>query len=300
MPPKHIQTMTSKDKTVIIQQLENRVITWAESQPNIRAILVVGSRARRDFLADEWSDLDLMVFATHFESYLAHDDWLDNIGAVWVNLPFQTGDDDPERLVLFDGGRKVDFIFLAVEELRRMVESGTLGDVYQRGYYILVDKDGLAAQLIPPSFSPPPYEKPSEQTFALAVDFFWYGAVYVAQQIRRRDLWIVKSRDWMMKEQLLRMLEWHARAAHGWNHDTWHNGKSLSEWTDTQTWNDLQGAFGRFDAADSWQALLTTMGLFRRLATETASRLSYTYPTAMDECTTQLVNALHAEDDLNR
>jgi aminoglycoside 6-adenylyltransferase len=292
--------MISENRTVTIQQLENRIIKWAESQANIRAILVVGSRARRDFPADEWSDLDLMVFATDFGSYLAHGDWLDNIGKVWINLPFQTGGGDPERLVLFDGGRKVDFVFLAVEGLQRMVESGTLGDVYHRGYYTLVDKDGLAGQLIPPSFSPPPYEKPSEHTFALTVDFFWYGAVYVARQIRRRNLWVVKFRDWSMKEQLLRMLEWHARAGRGWDYDTWHDGHFLSQWTDPQTWNDLQGAFGRFDAVDSWQALLTTMGLFRRLATETASRLSYTYPTAVEECTTQLVNVLHTEDDLNQ
>jgi len=299
-PPKHIRAMTSENRTTTIQRLENRVITWAESQPNIRAILVVGSRARRDFPADEWSDLDLMVFATDFESYLANSDWLDNIGEVWVNLPSLTGDDDPERLVLFDGGCKVDFVFLAVEGLQRMVESGTLSGVYHRGYYILVDKDGLAAQLILPSFSPPPYEKPSEHTFALAVGFFWYGAVYVARQIRRRNLWAVKFRDWTMKEILLKMLEWHARAAHRWDYDTWHDGHFLPQWTDPQTWNDLQGTFGRFDAVDSWQALLRTMGLFRRLATETASRLSYTYPAAVDECTTQLVDALHAEDDLNR
>lgn len=96
------------------------------------------------------------------------------------------------------------------------------------------------------------------------------------------------------------MLEWHARAAHGWDYDTWHDGHFLTQWTDPLTWNDLQDAFGCFDAADSWRALLTTMGLFRRLANETALRLSYMYPTAVDVSTTHLVNALHAEDDLNR
>lgn len=292
--------MTSEDRTATIQQLESRVVTWAGSQPNIRAILVVGSRARRDFPADEWSDLDLMVFATDFEGYLDNGDWLDNIGVVWVNLPFEMGDDPPERLVLFDGGCKADFVFLSVEELQRMVESGTLDGVYDRGYYVLVDKDGLAAHLPSPSFSPPPYERPSEHALGLTVGFFWLGAVYVAHQIRRRNLWVVKFRDWTMKEHLLRMLEWHARATHGWEYDTWHDGHFLSQWTDPQTWDELQGTFGRFDAADSWQALLTTMSLFRRLATETALHLGYRYPTALDERTTQLVSTLHAEDDLNR
>lgn len=287
---------TSLEKRAAMQQLEDRIAAWTESQPEIRAILVIGSRARRVFPADEWSDLDLMVFATDFDKYLADDDWLGDIGEIWLNLAFEAGG-DPERIVRFDANRKVDFVFLAVDDLREMVESEKLDGVYQRGYYILVDKDGLAAQLPPPPFSPPPCEKPSEHVFVLAVSWFWHGSVYVAHQIRRRNLWVVKFRDWTMKELLLKMLEWHARSVHGWDYDTWHQGHFLSEWTDSQTWDELHGAFGRFDAADSWQALLATMDLFRRSAVETASRLGYAYPEATDERFTQLVRDLYADDE---
>ena len=94
-----------------MQQLENRVIAWAESRPDIRAILVVGSRARRDFPADEWSDLDLMVIATDLKKVLASDDWLDDIGETWLNLPLEPGGGHPERIVRFDGLCNVDFVF---------------------------------------------------------------------------------------------------------------------------------------------------------------------------------------------
>lgn len=281
-----------------MQQLENRVIAWAESQPDIRAILVVGSRARRDFPADEWSDLDLMVFATNFEKYLANDDWLGDIGEKWLTLLLETGGGHPERIVRFDGLCKVDFVFLTADDLQRMVKSGTLDGVYHRGYYILTDKDGLAAQLPPSPFRSLPCKKPPEHFFALLVNWFWHDALVIACQIRRRNLWFVKFRDSKMKETLLRMLEWHARAVNEWDYDTWHNGHFLSEWADPQTWNELHSAFGRFDAASSWQALLTTMSLFRRLATETASRLSYPYSSAVDERVTQLVNTLYEEDDM--
>jgi aminoglycoside 6-adenylyltransferase len=282
-----------------MQQLENRVIAWVGTQPTVRAVLVVGSRARPEPPADEWSDLDLIVFATDFASYATHDRWLDAIGPVWVVLPFQTGAGDPERQVLFDGGYKVDFVFMTVDALQHMAETGTLGDVYRRGYRILLDKDGLAAQLPPPSYSSPPTPtaQPSEQAFALAVGYFWAGALAVARQLRRRNLWVAKSRDWVLKGHLLKMLEWHARAEHGWDTDTWYEGKFLAQWTDPQSWHALHGAFGRFDAADSWQTLFATMDLFRRLATETAARLGYAYPAALDKRVTQLVNALHAEDD---
>jgi aminoglycoside 6-adenylyltransferase len=281
-----------------IKQLEDQVIVWAETQPKIRAILVVGSRARRNHPGDEWADLDLMLFVTDFTEYLARADWLEEIGRVWVYLPHQTGDGDPERLVLFEGGYKADFIFYTLAELQRLGQLHTLPDVYRRGYYIIVDKDGLAAQMSSPTFGPAAGVPPSVETFQLAVNTFWYGAVYVAKQIRRRELWIVKFRDWTMKEGLLKMLEWHAHTLHGWDYDTWHDGRFLVEWTDVQTWEALQHAFGRFNALECWQTLLATMTLFRRLATETASRLDYSYPTELDEQITQYVNRLYMEDKL--
>jgi aminoglycoside 6-adenylyltransferase len=98
------------------------------------------------------------------------------------------------------------------------------------------------AQLPPSPFAPPPYEKPAADFFTLVVNSFWHDAVYVARQIRRRNLWAANLRNAKMKEiVLLRMLEWHARAVNGWDYDTWHNGYFLSEWTSPQTWDELQG-----------------------------------------------------------
>jgi aminoglycoside 6-adenylyltransferase len=111
----------------------------------------------------------------------------------------------------------------------------------------------------------------------------------LARQIRRRNLWVAKSRDWVLKGRLLTMLEWHARATHGWDTDTWYEGKFLAQWTDPGTWQALHGVFGHFDAADSWPALFATMDLYRHLATETAAHLGYAYPTALDERVTQFV-----------
>lgn len=281
-----------------IKQLEERIVIWAEARPNIRAILVVGSRARRDHPGDEWADLDLMVFAADFTDYLSGLDWLDGIGQVWVSLPYQTGDGDPERLVLFEGGYKVDFVFFSLDELQRLANVPGLPGVYRRGYYILIDKDGLAAQIPPPPDRRPFDDPPSEDSFLLTANAFWYGAVYVAKQIRRRELWVVKFRDWTMKEDLLKVIEWHAQASHSRNYDTWHIGRFMPEWTDPQTWDALHRAFGRFEAGDSWRALLVTMDLFRRLATETASHLGYDYPATLDEHVTTFVNTLYRADDL--
>jgi len=53
-----------------MEQIEQRFTAWAQTQPDIRAAMVVGSRARTDHPADEWSDLDILVITTRPERLL--------------------------------------------------------------------------------------------------------------------------------------------------------------------------------------------------------------------------------------
>lgn len=281
-----------------MKRQEQRVVAWAEARPDVRAILVVGSWARRKHPADLWSDLDLMVFTTDVEQYRSSEDWMRGMAGIWVSVPFQRADGYPEQLVLFEGGDKVDFAFFPLGELQRWVETQTLPEVCQRGYYVLLDKEELAAQLLPSPFAPPPYEKPSQDGFWLTVTEFWHDALQVAQHIRRRELWPVKGADYAMKENLLKMMEWHGQATHAGDRDTWHDRRFLSERADPQMLKELDNTFGRFNVADSWRALLATMALFRRLARETAARLGYGYDKNLGKRVTRFVKRLCVEDDV--
>lgn len=278
-------------------EAERRVTAWAETQPLIRAVLVIGSRARRDHPADDSSDLDMIVFADDFGPYLAGTAWLETFGDVWVWVQewITTPASDapcPEYLAVYEGGRKLDFAFFPVDELRRLVDGRILEDVYRKGYRALVDKDGLAAQLLPAPQTPPPAEKPSPEDFETLNRQFWYAALQVGRTIRRGDLWGGKIRDSVLKEHLLTMIEWHARARHGLDRDTWHSGRFMREWADPPVWEALHETFGHFDAADSVRALRATLALFRRLSRETAHEWEYAYPALLDERITALIEAL--------
>ncbi len=48
--------------------LIERFTRWAEAEEDVRAALILGSRARKDHPADEWSDLDVLVHARAFRS----------------------------------------------------------------------------------------------------------------------------------------------------------------------------------------------------------------------------------------
>jgi aminoglycoside 6-adenylyltransferase len=275
------------------EQLLDRFVAWAQTQPDIRAAIVLGSRARAERPADEWSDLDLLVVTTDPERLLAHTDWLEHLGMLWVTFLEPTAVGGlTERRALFEGGLDVDFTPAPVELARQFAAQGwppEIAGVIRRGMRFVLDKDGLAAGLRVPSGEPPGPQPPTQEQFLNLVSDFWYHAVWVAKKLRRGELWTARQCcDSYMKRLLLAMIEWHAGAASAWSADTWHNGRFLEQWADPRAVEGLRGAFAHYDAVDIRRALFTTMDLFRWLATETAERLGYPYPTTAEAQVTKL------------
>ena len=275
---------------------ENKLKAWGHKQSEIRAILLTGSRARTDHPGDEWSDFDFEIYITDYNEYFSNGKFIPQFGKTWIQLPFQTQDGDPQFLVVFEGGQKVDFTFYPVDLLRQQVARQDLFDSQKKGYQVLVDKDRLAAQLPLPLTAPAIYQRPSAEKFKRTTESFWYGVVYQAKQIRRRNLWVAKQSDRYIKDDIYQLLEWYAQATHNWQYETWHGGHFMQEWADDATWRGLHRIFGHFDPIDSWQALFGSMNLFRKLATATAQRLNYTYAQDIDDNITAYVQKLYDED----
>ena len=93
------------------EHLVTKFIDWAQTQPDIRAAIVVGSRARVDHPADEWADLDIITYTTNPERYLRQTDWMTNIGKVWASMRSRTAGGDPEWITTFENGYDIDFVF---------------------------------------------------------------------------------------------------------------------------------------------------------------------------------------------
>ena len=274
-------------------ELLRRICAWAEQRPDIRALVLTGSHTRGQ--ADNLSDLDLEFFTREPERYVQSDRWMADIGAVGVYLSLQNDRGLPTRLVIFDDGLKADFTICPVAALVDGVRTRKLAPLYERGYRVLVDKDGMAGRLPAASLKPSASVPPTEEAFTNIVREFWFEIYHVAKYLKRGDLWAVKYRDWMTKELLLTMLGWNERALHGWDRQTEHLGIRMEEWVGPEVWARLMGAFAHFDAADSWKALDVTADLFRRVAQETASRLGYCYPQDVDERLSRYVESLRGQ-----
>lgn len=261
-------------------QLERNFVAWAEERADIRSAIVIGSRARREAPADEWSDLDIILYATDSAVYAANPDWLSALGEVWLPHLNHTFAGEAEWLVLFAGGLKADFIFSTAKgPLQQTINQSPYQVVLRRGVRVLFDKDASDSPLTLPKawLAPPP--DPTQDEFLALVKRVFLAATRAAKLLKRGELWGAKYQcDTDMKRHLLTMFEWHARATHGSDHDTWYDGRYLDQWADPQALASLPATFAAYDASDLWRALFATLDLFRRLAIETAEQLNYAYP----------------------
>lgn len=278
-----------------MQALEQRFTVWAMDQPNIRAAVVVGSRARDDHPADDWADLDVMVYAENPDTYLGDSDWLGEIGTVWASFVYVTSGDDPEQLVVYEGGLNVDFVVVSINTLRRATSAGTVPEIFLRGARVIVDKDAIADEAVPNQFHTPGFRQITQEDLVSAVNTFWYAALYIAKQLRRGELWLALYRLNETRNGLLGLVEAHARAVKGQDHDTWHMGRFLTEWAEPRVVEALGETFPQFTFNDGWRALWATIDLFRWLAKEIAKQMGFRYPETIEERMAAAVKTLYLD-----
>lgn len=255
-----------------------RIIAWAQAKDSIRAILMVGSRAGGGKM-DEFSDFDLSLFGHSFE-FIGDDQWLETFAVpiICIHDQFDWGTIKiPTRLTIFEDFSKYDFSFHPYGLLESMARESILNPGYDAGYEVLLDKDGVCRNLPRPSFQSYQILLPDKKAFQVAINEFWFEAYHLTKYLARKDLWVAKSRDHAMKQWLLRMLQWNAKADSKKLLSAKNEGKQMNEWVRKKWQIKLVNCFAGWNQDAQWQALVSTTRTFSELSRETAVLLSYSY-----------------------
>ena len=253
------------------------------------AALIIGSQARSDHPADEFSDLDVILIVDNPDSFLHSDEWLEQLGFFHISFIENTFDGAQERRILFDDALDVDFVICSKSTLENTLKNGG-ADILRNGYRILIDKIDLK-HMLPPSFTENArYKLLSEQEFSNLVNDFWYHAIWAAKKLMRGELWTAKlCIDNYMKWKLLTLIECHAHIINGLEYNTWHNGRFIEEWAEGWIIQKFSDCYAHYERDDIKRSLLATMDLFRLIALEIADKLNYKYPTKADGYSTNWV-----------
>ena len=279
---------------IMYEALIRKLLNWANDVSNIKVVLIVGSRARSKYPADEWSDLDAIIVTSNPDFYVSTTDWIGNMGTPILTFiePTATGV-GIERRVLYENMLDVDFSIVPFESFSQLTKGDAstktkneIKDLVNRGIISIIDKAGFVAEVqkLVASYPSLIYRNPNQEEFAEIVNDFLYHAVFAAKHLKRGELWWTATcLDCHMQRLMLRMMEWHAHATHSGEFDTWFRGRFLEKWADSQILQGLTESFARYDSGDIKRALRASMALFRQMGTEVACKLSLVYPTDADE-----------------
>lgn len=102
---------------MIAENFEARLLDWAKRRPDVRAIVVAGSRARQTGGADKWSDWDLHLVTSTPARYYGVD-WLPEIAPVWCASSQLTPRGVVKVSAVFEDGLEVDFLPLASWQMK--------------------------------------------------------------------------------------------------------------------------------------------------------------------------------------
>lgn len=271
----------------VLQQLGQ----WANARSDIRAMLISSTRAIPDAAIDQLSDHDIILVVDDIHPYHAERSWLQAFGQPLVTYwdPIHRDPDyDQEcfgNVILYHDGLHIDFTLWPVALLQQIAATPTLPAELDAGYRVLLDKDGLTANMAPPTYQSYIPTPPTAELFQRWVEEFFSDVPYVAKCLWRNELLPVKwVLDYDMKHAyLLPMLEWRMEIDHGWTIKTGVIGRGLKKRLPPHLWAQLEDSYAGADLAENWEALIKTVALFRQAAQEVAAHFGYTYPHDLDQ-----------------
>ncbi len=289
-----------KDHEEKYDEMIDRIIMFGERCERVRSAIVIGSRGRTDVEADEWSDLDIVIFTDDPEYFISDEGWIEDIGDHWLSFLEDTPiGDNKERRVLFEDALDVDFAILSSEEFESLKDDPEIRSTFSKGYKVLVDKDGLFDDIefdLGETSHPDKYQLPDEGKFDNLVTDFWYHAVWSGKKLLRGEIWVARSCvDGYMKSKLLKMIEWYMVCCE--EETVREEGRFFEKWVEERIKTDMKACFAHYDKDDIKRALENTIDLFRGLAEEVADELGYEYDSLGDAKCTEWVeeNLLHDE-----
>ncbi len=293
------------------EELIGKFVSWANACSDIRAAVILGSRARTDHPADEWADLDVMMVTTNPKHYISTSEWTAEMGKPVVTFIEETSDgDEQERRVLYEGMLDVDYAIFPAAKVEQLldVEANSplpaettleLANAFGRGMSMILDKDGLTEKLnaIISGIKQQKPQPATQEEFIQVINDFLYHCVWTVKHIMRGELWwALTCLNCRLASLQLLMTEWQARVTHGKDYDTWFRGRFLETWANPEVITGLKGTFSHYDRNDACTALIASMNLFRQTAIETAEKLNLQYPTEVDKKITRWIKSQLSPD----
>jgi len=265
------------------QEMMDLILSTANADDRVRAVILNGSRANPDAAGDIFQDFDVIYVVMDVASFKKDPIWIKRFGEIMImQLPDDMKDPPPvdgfsyAYLMQFADGNRIDLTLYPVDRLNEMEEDSLC--------LLLLDKDGIIEPFQPADdrdYLPRP---PTAKAFSGCCNEFWWVSTYVAKGLWREEIIGAKIMlDQIVREQLMKILNWHIGVKTQFKQNPGKFGKYFRDYLEPALWDELEKTYSDAGYESTWDALFTMCDIFRLTAHEVAEHFGFDYPQADDE-----------------
>lgn len=260
------------------REMLDLILAVARDDERIRLVSMNGSRTNPKAPKDPYQDYDVVYAVTDMPPFLSSPHWVDVFGPrIILQTPEAMSLFPPELgkrftyLMLLEDGNRIDLMLLPLAELDAYLHEDRL-------LILLLDKDGRAPSLPPPSDESHWVRPPSPADFNDCCNEFWWLSAYVAKGLCRQEPTYAAHHLAMMRRMLFIMLSWELAAMHDFSITMGKEWKYMPRYLDAERWSALMDSYDNAGEAAIRRSLFLCCRLFRESSRATGRTLNFTYP----------------------
>ena len=252
------------------------ILEIANNDERIRAVLLNGSRANPNSIADEFQDYDVMFIVKNMETFLSNHNWVDVFGErVIMQMP-DTMNDGKELisfayLIQLKAGYRIDLTIFPVEKITKEFKPESLTKV-------VLDKDNLFSNLPESNDSDFIIRKPNQKEFSDCCNEFWWVSTYVAKGLLRGEItYAMEHLNKPVRDMFMKMVEWYIGVENDFNVSFGKSGRNIKKYVDENLWKRIMSTYPDSNPENIRQALFNLIEIFRELAIIISKNLDLEY-----------------------
>jgi aminoglycoside 6-adenylyltransferase len=261
------------------EEIMATILSVAEKDERIRAVLLNGSRANPFTKKDQFQDFDIVYIVDKLDSFLSNHSWINTFGKrIILQLPDQMeiAKDESENhsfsyLMLFKDKNRIDLTLFPIDKIEAELEPDSLT-------VSLLDKDNLFPNIPAPSDADYLIKKPTEKKFTDCCNEFWWVCSYVAKGLWRKE--IIYAKDMLEKpvrDMFLQIIEWHIGIETGFSVSFGKSGKNMQTHLPRALYERVLSTYPNAEAEEIWRSLFIMTDIFSALAKKISAESGFEY-----------------------
>ena len=260
-------------------QMLKTILTIAEKDHRIRAVILTGSRTNPEIIQDDFQDFDVIFLVKELVTFRADPGWIDIFGdRIILQMPNSMKIDDLDTenqkkeityLMLFKDFNRIDLKLVETENRAAYLDSLST---------VLLDKDNLLHPVEEPSDKDYWIVQPTEQEFRDCCNEFWWVMTYVFKGLARDEPLYAKAMlEGPVRNMFMKMLAWSVGVEKGFKVNLGNGYRFLRKFVTPMLWSRILRTYPDASLTNIWVGMNEMMDVFHDLAINVADQTGLKY-----------------------